>query len=148
MPRLNEQPHPDLEDNLGDLVQNLPFNERIPRRSGEVAFDQAWEIRAFSIATALHGQGRFEWDEFQSRLIESIKQWEAEHATTEQWSYYERWMLALEELLHDKGFVAGEELTHRTEQVLATPAGAHHQHAVRDPIAVHAIGTPTTDSDG
>ena len=141
MPELNEQPSQDVRDQLGGLVENLPFNERIPRRSGDVAFDEAWEIRAFSIATALHADGRFEWDEFQSRLIDSIKQWESERTSTGDWSYYERWMIALEELMRDKGMVSGDELEHRTEQVLATPRNANHQHAVREPIT---ISTPAT----
>lgn len=143
MDQLNQQPDQDTVDRLGELVEDLPFAERIPRRSGDVAFDEAWEIRAFSIATALHTQGRFAWSEFQSRLISSIERWESEHSTTvnantgdADWSYYERWMLALEEIVESKGMVTPEEIDRRTQQILATPANANHQHAVREPITV------------
>lgn len=146
MSLLNQPPSQDVREQLGDLVEKLPFNEHIPRRSGDVAFDEAWEIRAFSIATALHVDGRFEWGEFQSRLIDSIKTWESEHSNTSSWNYYERWVLALEDLMRDKKLVSATELDARTEQVLATPRNAHHQHAVREPIAV--AGPACDDQEG
>ncbi|TWH41894.1 nitrile hydratase [Rhodococcus rhodochrous J38] len=147
MSTLNEQPSQQLRDQLGELVEQLPFSEHIPRRSGDVAFDEPWEIRAFSITTALHADCRFQWDEFQSRLIKSIKQWESENTSTDDWSYYEQWMHALEELMRDTGMVSEEELEQRTAQVLATPANANHQHAVREPITI-AAPADTGDREG
>lgn len=145
MHSINDKPAPDVKDRLDTLVDALPFNEQIPRRSGEVAFDQAWEIRAFSITTALHAEGNFDWDEFQSRLIEAIKTWENGRTTVSSWNYYERWMSALEDLMRAKGLITDDELDQRTEQFLATPANANHQHAVREPIAV---STPSTAKPG
>ncbi|CAH0310643.1 nitrile hydratase accessory protein [Rhodococcoides fascians] len=136
MTTFNHKPDPVVVERLGALVDDLPFKDQIPRRSGDVAFDHAWEIRAFSIATALHSDGRFDWPDFQSRLIESIKSWEAANDSTEAWNYYERWMLALEDLVLERGMVSERELDDRTEQVLATPANANHQHAVREPIII------------
>ena len=138
MDQLNQRPDQHTVARLGELVEDLPFAERIPRRSGDVAFDEAWEIRAFSIATALHTEGRFEWPEFQSRLISSIERWESENSSTNgrDWSYYERWMLALEEVVESRGMVTPDEIDRRTKQILETPANANHQHAVREPITV------------
>jgi nitrile hydratase accessory protein len=136
MTKINKET--DTKESLDSLVDALPFSEQIPRRSGEVAFNQAWEIRAFSITTALHAQGRFEWKDFQARLIKSIKEWEASNTDSRDWSYYERWMMALEELMQEKGMVAGSELESRTQEVLAVPPNNNHHHAVREPIAVSA----------
>lgn len=136
MTSFNVAPDRTVVSRLETLVDDLPYKEQIPRRSGDVAFDHAWEIRAFSITTAMHADGRFEWSDFQSRLIESISAWEASNTSTVDWSYYERWMLALEALVLEQGMVSEAELDARTEQVLATPANANHQHAVREPITV------------
>ncbi|MDF2468950.1 MAG: nitrile hydratase [Rhodococcus erythropolis] len=143
MTSFNVAPDPTVVSRLETLVDDLPYKEQIPRRSGDVAFDHAWEIRAFSITTAMHADGRFEWSDFQSRLIESISAWEASNTSTVDWSYYERWMLALEALVLEQGMVSEAELDARTEQVLATPANANHQHAVREPITV----APPSESD-
>lgn len=133
---MNETIDPEVRAKFDAMVADLPFNEQIPRRSGDVAFDKAWEIRAFAIATAMHRQGAFDWPEFQGALIESIQSWEASADDTADWRYYDRWMEALEQLLVVKGLVQSNELDHRTVEVLATPANANHHHAVREPVAV------------
>ncbi|MBP2366879.1 nitrile hydratase accessory protein [Pseudonocardia parietis] len=138
MERLNEQPSDDTKPHVDSLVDALPFNEKIPRRSGDVAFDHAWEIRAFSMTVALHEKLGFPWAEFQQRLIAAIRQFEAEHTDLEHWSYYERWMAALEVLAREKGWVSKSELESKTEEILALPANYMHQHAVREPVAVVA----------
>jgi nitrile hydratase accessory protein len=138
MDQINERPAPETKPRVDSLVDVLPFGERIPRRSGDVAFDHAWEIRAFSMTVALHEKLGFAWEEFQQELIAAIRTWEAEQHDLEQWSYYERWMAALEELASSKGWLSQAELDARTEEILALPPNAHHQHAVRVPVAVLA----------
>ena len=140
MERLNSQPEPETKPHVDSLVNALPFNDRIPRRSGDVAFDHAWEIRAFSMTVALHEKLGFPWAEFQQELIEAIRSWETEQDDLSEWSYYERWMAALEKLARDKGWVDHGELDQKTEEILALPANYMHQHAVREPIAVVATG--------
>lgn len=130
------KPLSEARDQLGKLIDSLPFNEQIPKRAGDPTFDHPWEIRAFSITAALHSEGQFEWNEFQSRLIDSIRSWESGHTDTAEWNYYERWMIALEDLMQSKGMLAGRELDEATQTVLAIPPNANHQHAVREPIAV------------
>lgn len=136
MRAINERPSAGTKPRIDSLVDVLPFGERIPRRSGDVAFDKAWEIRAFSIAVALHEKLGFPWEEFQRELIAAIRKWEAAQADLAQWSYYERWMAALEELARAKGWVSPAELEARTGEILAQPWNAHHQHAVREPVAI------------
>lgn len=133
---MKEEIPPEFKAKLESLVDELPFNEEIPRRSGNVAFNHPWEIRAFSITTAMHQDGAFDWPEFQGELIRSVQDWESSHDTTAGWSYYDRWMEALERLLESKGMLSIEELDQRTAEVLSTPADSHHQHAVREPVAV------------
>ena len=118
------------------LTNQLPFRERIPRREGEMAFDQPWEIRALSMTVALHDQGEFAWPEFQQELITAIRRWEDSPAEAGNWHYYERWLMALEEVLAARGLVPPDELDRRAADILATPPDREHQHAHRDPLAV------------
>lgn len=136
MPAINELPSAETKSQLESLVEALPFSEKIPRRCGDMAFDQAWEIRAFSITVALHEKLGFPWEEFQRELIEAIRTWEAAHTDLSEWSYYERWMAALEVLTQSKGWVSAPELNERTAEILALPPNAQHQHAVREPVNV------------
>lgn len=138
MEGMNARPSPDTREQVDSLLDVLPFGDRIPRRSEDLAFDQAWEIRAFSMTVALHRELGFPWAEFQQQLVEAIRSWEAAHDDLSRWSYYERWMAALEELASRKGWVTQAELDSRSRDVLAQPANQHHQHAVREPVAVVA----------
>lgn len=136
LPPMNEAVPPEVRERLERLVDELPYNEEIPRRSGDVAFNHAWEIRAFAIATAMADDGAFDWPEFQGELIGSIQAWESNNDSTTGWSYYDRWMQALEKLLGDKGMLDAEELDRRTAEVLATPANSHHHPPAREPVAI------------
>lgn len=140
MDQINQRPAAGTKPRVDSLVDALPFGERIPRRDGDVAFDHAWEIRAFAMTVALHEKLGFPWAEFQSELISAIRAWEAEQADLEQWSYYERWMVALERLAESKGWTSDTELDAKTEEILALPANYLHQHAVREPVAVVTAG--------
>jgi nitrile hydratase accessory protein len=137
---INERPSPDTKPRVDSLVDALPFTERIPRHEGEVAFDKAWEIRAFAMTVALHEHLGFPWEEFQAELIAAIRRWESAQGDLTGWSYYERWLAALAELAQSKGWLTGDELASRTQDILAQPANANHHHAVRDPVAVVPAG--------
>ena len=136
MRQISERPSPDAGPRVDSLVDVLPRGDRIPRRSGDLAFDHAWEIRAFSIAMALHERLGFPWSDFQEELVTAIREWEAEHPDLTGWSYYERWTAALERLAERKGWLARADLDARAEDILASPASSDHQHAVREPVAV------------
>ena len=74
--------------------------EAPPRRNGEFVFDAPWEGRAFGIGIAMAQQGSYSFSELRDRLIHAIASWEKIHAGDDaDWSYYEQWLLALEELL-------------------------------------------------
>ena len=83
----------------------------LPRKNGELVFDEAWQGRIFGMTVAMSHEARFEWREFQARLIAEIARAERFGEAS---SYYERWLRAFERLLADKGLVAGESLAERT----------------------------------
>jgi nitrile hydratase accessory protein len=87
-----------------------------PRCNGSLAFSQAWERRAFGLALALSKEGYFEWEQFREALIESISTWESQHALDDpSWSYYQRWLDALERVMARAGVVDQEQLAAITQ---------------------------------
>lgn len=67
--------------------------EDLPRRNGELAFDEPWQPRVFGLAagvvsTQLDG----DWEPFRARLIAAI-------AASPTRPYWESWTAALEDLL-------------------------------------------------
>jgi nitrile hydratase accessory protein len=86
-----------------------------PLKDGEPVFGSPWESRAFSVAMALHEQGVFtDWEEFRSRLIAEIAEWErGNQGRLDAWNYYALWLAALERLVVDKGLVSRREIDAR-----------------------------------
>lgn len=113
------------------LVCELPA-----RNDGDRGFEEPWELRAFAMAVAAYHEGHYEWSEFQLSLIESIRRWENGDGG-EPWSYYERWLDALENVLAANGALSDSAaLDERTRAALATPRNANHHEAHREPVAV------------
>ena len=79
----------------------------LPRRNGELVFDEPWQGRAFGMAVALHEQGVYEWEEFRQALIAQIAAAEARGGP---FVYYEIWLATFEELLARKGIVTPAEV--------------------------------------
>jgi len=73
----------------------------MPRRNGELVFNEPWESRVFGIAVALCESGVFNWDEFRDCLIAEIARADADPARAKS-GYYERFSAALERLLMAK----------------------------------------------
>jgi nitrile hydratase accessory protein len=99
-----------------------------PRQNGELVFREPWESRVFGVTISLHRAGLFEWDEFRRLLIAEIAAWERRGRPQEEWSYYERWQAALEQLLVGKRLCAPGELSERVQALAARPAGHDHRH--------------------
>ena len=83
----------------------------LPRKNGELVFDEAWQGRIFGMTVAMSHDASFEWREFQAHLIDEIAHAEREGEAT---SYYERWLNAFEQLLADKGLLDPTTLAERT----------------------------------
>ena len=41
----------------------------LPRKNGELVFDEAWQGRIFGMTVAMSHEARFAWGEFQAQLI-------------------------------------------------------------------------------
>jgi nitrile hydratase beta subunit len=76
----------------------------VVREREEPVFHAEWERRTFALALAMMGRHAFNVDEFR-RTVERIPPQHYLEA-----SYYERWFLALENMLVEKGVVARTEI--------------------------------------
>jgi nitrile hydratase accessory protein len=83
-------------------IAEMEDRPALPRRSGELVFHDEWERRAFAIAVSLAEQGRFEWSDFQRRLIEAVAVAEGSDPLHPSRGYYESWLAALEAVLDEK----------------------------------------------
>ena len=91
-------------------VADMAGPSALPRKNGELVFEEAWEGRVFGLATAMHAGQQFAWDEFRDRLIAEIAEADAHGDDS---GYYERWLAAFERLLVEKGLLTQEELSAR-----------------------------------
>jgi len=91
-----------------------------PRQNGQLAFNRGWEQVAFALAIALSKQGHYEWEDFRQQLINTIAEWEADHALDDPtWDYYQRWYAVLEALVLQAGLVESGELHDKLASLLA-----------------------------
>lgn len=97
--------------------------EGLPRRNGELVFDEPWEARAFGLAVAVCRRQGLDWEAFRSRLIAEIDA--SERRPDGDWSYYKRWLAALEGLLSDLDLVGRAELSARADRVAHEVAHEH-----------------------
>ncbi len=82
-----------------------------PRASGKLYFSEDWQRKVFGMAMALAKQGHIEWEDFRQKLILSIAKWErgaCDGTTT--WDYYERYTLALIDVLEEYKILSPGEL--------------------------------------
>jgi cobaltochelatase CobN len=85
----------------------------LPRKNGELVFEEPWHGRAFGMAVALHEAGLYEWEEFRQELIRHIGLAERRGG---RFVYYESWLAALESVLASKGAVPPADLEEVTYQ--------------------------------
>ncbi len=91
-----------------------------PRANGGLCFGQDWERTAFGVALALAREGHFDWEDFRQQLIASIEGWEKSHALDDPgWSYYERWLAALEAAVVGSGLSTPAEIDARAAELAA-----------------------------
>ena len=95
------------------VVAAMAGEAALPRKNGELVFEEPWQGRVFGMAVALHEQGRYEWEEFRQALIAQIAAAEARGGP---FVYYEVWLATFEELLADKGVLTRDELEETTYQ--------------------------------
>ncbi|HET9317868.1 MAG TPA: cobalt chelatase, partial [Vicinamibacteria bacterium] len=50
------------------VVAVMEGHAALPRKNGELVFDEPWQGRAFGMAVALHEGGAYDWEEFRQEL--------------------------------------------------------------------------------
>lgn len=95
------------------VIAAMDGSTALPRKNGELVFEEPWQGRAFGMAVALHEQGSYDWEEFRRSLITQIAAAEARGGP---FVYYEIWLATFEELLATKGLVSPDEVEETTYQ--------------------------------
>jgi nitrile hydratase accessory protein len=72
----------------------------VPRRNGELVFDEPWQSRAFGLAAAYLEASDQDWQAFRTHLMAAI----ADLPDTT--PYYEAWVVALDRLLVADGLAS------------------------------------------
>jgi nitrile hydratase accessory protein len=91
--------------------QMLGHADSPPRSQGRLFFAQAWQRQLFGLTLAVAKQGHFEWEDFRQHLIGTIGDWERlDCAAQPPWDYYERFLMALLQILEEQQLVAEDEL--------------------------------------
>ena len=80
------------------------------------------------MAVALHEAELFTWSEFQASLIDAVAAWEKNAGAGEPYEYYERFAVALANLLEAKRFVGDADLSARIHEFAARPHDHDHSH--------------------
>ena len=82
-----------------------------PRVEGRLFFREEWQRTVFGMALALSKEGYFEWEDFRHHLIKTIAAWEQDSCNGKtKWDYYERYTLALIEVLEQQGILKPNEI--------------------------------------
>jgi nitrile hydratase accessory protein len=71
-------------------IANMEGPAALPRKNGELVFEEPWQGRAFGMALALHRQGKYDWEDFRQRLIAQIQAGDCKGG--HQLGYYEHWL--------------------------------------------------------
>lgn len=76
-------------------ISDLGGAAALPRRNGELAFDEPWQARAFGLAVHTVDQLGLDWEVFRRHLVRAV-------LAEPDGSYWERWLTALEGLVADE----------------------------------------------
>jgi nitrile hydratase accessory protein len=95
------------------VVALMEGQAALPRKNGELVFEEPWQGRVFGMAVALHERGLYDWEEFRQALIGRIAEAERRPGP---FVYYEIWLATFEGLLATRGLVTTPELDETTYQ--------------------------------
>lgn len=114
---------------------NMEESIALPRKNGELVFDEPWEARAFGLAVALNEEGIYPWEKFSSGLAKTIGAFELNqkpHGDTDgdgSSTYYMRWLASLERLVLENGLITEQEFDAEIAEQLHQAAHDHdHNH--------------------
>lgn len=121
---------------LADLrsqAENMTGAAALPQRDGEPVFDEPWQGRAMALAIETVAALGLSWEEFRSRLIAAIT--DDPHR-----SYYESWLIALDDLASTHDLITDDDVTAR--RLLA--AGYRATEESHDDLEVFPIAVDET----
>ncbi len=104
---------PDIATQVERLIADMQGAAAMPRKNGELVFDEPWHGRAFGMAIALHQAGLYTWDEFRDELIAGVA---VADQQDEPFRYYDVWLAAFERVLQKKNILTAEEVEEITFQ--------------------------------
>ena len=110
----------ELSSEINEMEEPLA----LPRKNGELQFEEPWEARAFGLAVALNSNGTYAWQDFSEGLAMQIGK--AEASAEGETHYYENWLKTLEKLVIEQGLISADELEARAV------AQAHHDNHDHD----------------
>lgn len=96
-----------------------------PMANGEVIFESPWQSRVFGMARVLCESGYYSWDDFRTRLIARISEWEADPKAGE-YEYFDCFLLALTDVLDSAGLCSESALNQRAAEFADRPVGHDH----------------------
>jgi nitrile hydratase accessory protein len=94
-------------------------------------FHAPWQARIFALIVAAVKQGHLPWKSFQIQLVKAIKEKEAaekeggmsgEETVVIDNSYFDCWLVAVEETLKHEGIIAGVDVGRKIEEIGASIA--------------------------
>ena len=100
-----------MSKSLDRGISSMRGDAALPRKNGELVFEEPWEGRAFGLAVAMNEGGIYDWADFRDRLVHETA---ADESCGEHSGYYQRWLRALERLALDCGLLTSAELDART----------------------------------
>jgi nitrile hydratase len=106
------------DDPIDESEARTRLAELIEQSDGTIdgdgpTFDSPAQARAFGLVVSLWREGVFEWNQFQSALIDRIATDEGDLETDTEAAYYDHWIEAAEQLLEAEGHVSSESLEDR-----------------------------------
>lgn len=107
-----------IADPIAESDARTKLAELIEQSDGTVdgdgpTFDSPAQARAFGLVVSLWREGVFEWDQFQSQLIDQIATDEGDLETDTEAAYYDHWIEAAQQLLESEGHVSADSLEDR-----------------------------------
>jgi len=116
------------------VTSMMGHSDSPPRINAKLCFAEDWERQAFGVALALSKAGHFDWEDFRQNLITAIGEWENSHSLDDSsWSYYERWLTALERVVIEAELVTGDELAKLGGRDSGSPVGRRQTSDDRQP---------------
>ena len=107
-------------------IADMEGETALPRKSGELIFQNPWEGGVFALTVALCERGLYQWSEFRDHLITEIATAERQDLSPElRPSYYECWLAAFEALLIGKGILTKAKIDTRASWLARAASPLH-----------------------